>query len=366
MSESLFSLGPFDLNIWNVLFLIVIFYLAYRGKKIAHGVLNKYVRKTEIRIQGKKLAWLKLVSQSVYLLAFYIAILSLNLNNPEVDFDDLLNYPILKFSKIKISFYHILVVTTFLLIARVTVFFSKLYIAKKLRKNPKFNEGNLYIYTQLIKYVVYIIAFLFCFEALNVPLTNIFFGSAALLVGIGFALQDASKDLISGFILLLEAEIKVGDVIRISSHEKDDDLVAKIKKINIRTTQIQTWEGNVLVLPNSILTRDQVENWSHSSRLTRFTIKVTVAYGTDTDLVKSLLETAALSHPKVKKTHEIIIRLSNFGENGLEMELIFWADQHWDIKTYKSEIRFEVDRLFRANNIRIPFPQRTVHLNQNQ
>ena len=105
MSESLFSLGPFDLNIWNVLFLIVIFYLAYRGKKIAHGILNKYVRKAEIRIQGKKLAWLKLVSQSVYLLAFCIAILSLNLNNPEVDFDDLLNYPILKFSKIKISFY---------------------------------------------------------------------------------------------------------------------------------------------------------------------------------------------------------------------------------------------------------------------
>jgi small-conductance mechanosensitive channel len=208
--------------------------------------------------------------------------------------------------------------------------------------------------------------FFFCFQALNVPLTNFFFGSAAVLVGIGLALQDASKDLISGFILLIEAEIKVGDVVRISSQTNDGDLVAKIKKINIRTTQIQTWEGNVLVIPNSVLTRDQVENWSHSSRLTRFTINVTVAYGTDTDVVKTLLETAALSHPKVKKTHQIIIRLSNFGENGLEMELIFWADQHWDIKTYKSDIRFEIDRLFRANNIRIPFPQRTVHVNPNK
>ena len=364
MNESLFSLGPFDLNIWNVLFLIVIFYLAYRGKRVALGILNKYVRKAEIRIQGKKLAWLKLVSQSVYLFAFYIAILSLNVNNPDVDFDDLLNYPILKFSKFKISFYHILVLITFILIARIAVFFSKLYIAKKLRKNPKFSEGNLFIYTQLIKYVIYVVTFLFCFQALNIPLTNIFFGSAALLVGVGLALQDASKDLISGFILLLEAEIKVGDVIRISSKEKEDDLVAKIKKINVRTTQIQTWEGNVLVIPNSVLTRDQVENWSHSSRLTRFIIKVTVAYGTDTDLVKTLLETAALSHPKVKKTHQIIVRMANFGDNGLEMELIFWADQHWDIKTYKSEIRFEIDRLFRANNITIPFPQRTVHLNK--
>ena len=117
-----------------------------------------------------------------------------------------------------------------------------------------------------------------------------------------------------------------------------------------------------MVIPNSILTREQVENWSHSSRLTRFVIKVSVAYGTDTDLVKKLLESAALSHPKVKRTQQILVRLTDFGLNGLELELIFWADQHWDINTYKSDIRFEIERLFRSNNIRIPFPQRTVHL----
>ena len=65
---------------------------------------------------------------------------------------------------------------------------------------------------------------------------------------------------------------------------------------------------------------------------------------------------------QVKKTHQVIVRLADFGDNGLHMELIFWADQHWDVKTYKSEIRFEIDRLFRKNNIRIPFPQRTLHM----
>ena len=362
MNDAIFSLGPFDLNIWNIIFLIVIFYLAYYGKKVALGVLNKYVRKAEIRIQGKKLAWLKLISQSIYLLAFYIAILSLRVNNPEVDFDDLFNYPIINFSSVKISFYHILVVTTVLFMARITVFFSKLYIARRLKENPDYSEGNLYIYTQLVKYVIYIFSILFCFQALNIPLSSLFFGSAAVLVGIGLGLQDAFKDLIAGFILLLEANLKVGDIIKISPSDKDGELVAKIKKINIRTTQIQTWKGNVLVIPNSVLTREQVENWSHSSHLTRFVIDVTVAYGTDTELVKQLLETAALSHPKVKRTQQILVRLSDFGENGLELELIFWADQHWDIRTYKSEIRFEIDRLFRTNNIRVPFPQRTVHL----
>ena len=115
-------------------------------------------------------------------------------------------------------------------------------------------------------------------------------------------------------------------------YKRQDDLVVRIKKINIRTTQIQTWEGNVLVIPNTILTRDKVENWSHGSKLTRFIIHVTVAYGSNTELVKDLLKEAANGHPKVKKTHQVIVRLADFGENGLHMELIFWADQHGMLK----------------------------------
>ena len=143
MTDSLFSLGPFDLNLWNVIFLIFLFYIAYRGRKVVHGILNKYVRKTEIRIQGKRLAWLKFLSQSIYLLAFYIAIFSLRINNPGVGFDDLLNYPIIQFSSIKIAFYHIIVIITVLFSVRIAVFFSRLYIARKLTDNPKYNEGNL-------------------------------------------------------------------------------------------------------------------------------------------------------------------------------------------------------------------------------
>tara|TARA_A200000113_G_scaffold218945_1_gene227100 strand:- start:1698 stop:2798 length:1101 start_codon:yes stop_codon:yes gene_type:complete len=362
MNEVLFNIGPFDVNIWNILVLVLIFYLAFKGKKEAGKLIDKYLAKAEINIKGKKLARLKLISQSVYFLAFYVCIISLRVNNPTVGFEDLLNYPIIKISKFEFSFYHILVILTVLFSARISVFFTRLYIVKKLRENPSHDEGNEYIYTQLAKYVIYVFAFLFCFRALNVPLTNLFIGSTALLVGIGLGLQDAFRDLIAGFILLLEGNIKVGDVVKISSTSQEDDLVVRIKKINIRTTQIQTWEGNVLVIPNTILTRDKVENWSHGSKLTRFIINVTVAYGSNTELVKDLLKEAANSHPKVKKTHQVIVRLADFGDNGLHMELIFWADQHWDVKTYKSEIRFEIDRLFRKHNIQIPFPQRTLHM----
>jgi small-conductance mechanosensitive channel len=83
-----------------------------------------------------------------------------------------------------------------------------------------------------------------------------------------------------------------------------------------------------------------------------------VQYGTDTELVSNLLRQAALSHPKVKKNQPIQVRLRNFGENGLEMELLFWCDNSWDINNYKSEIRMEINRLFLQYEIKIPYPHR--------
>lgn len=119
----------------------------------------------------------------------------------------------------------------------------------------------------------------------------------------------------------------MGDIVEITSGSKNSTksssgIVAKIVKINVRTSQIQTREGNVLIIPNTRLTQEQVENWSHGSELTRFIINLTVEYGANTELIKRLLKQAALAHPKVKKSHPILVRLSNFGDSGLELELV--------------------------------------------
>ena len=111
-----------------------------------------------------------------------------------------------------------------------------------------------------------------------------------------------------------------------------------------------------------MLTQNQVENWSFGSDLTRFNIKVGVAYGSNTELVKELLKQAALAHPEVNKSEPIIVRLLDFGDNSLEMEVLFWANQTWTVELHKSDIRFEIDRLFRQHGVEIPFPQRTLHV----
>ena len=371
LSTTLFSLGPFKICFWNLVFLALIFFIAAILKRIVHRFLKKYVKTANINMEGRRVAWLKLISQSVYLLASYIAFLSLKFNNKSITFGDFLNFKLINLKSFHLDFFNIFVIFSIFFASRILVNFSKIVIGRKFRKAANSDLSTEYVYVKIAKYVIYVFAIIFCLQVLNVNLTLLLTGSAALLVGIGLGLQDVFKDVFAGFVLLFEGNLRVGDIVEITSGSKNSTksssgIVAKIVKINVRTSQIQTREGNVLIIPNTRLTQEQVENWSHGSELTRFIINLTVEYGANTELIKRLLKQAALAHPKVKKSHPILVRLSNFGDSGLELELVFWADQSWDINNYKSEIRFEIDRLFREYEIKIPYPKRDILMNSDK
>ena len=366
LSETLFYLGPYKVCLWNIIALGIIFFISALLRRVIHRALKQYLHSANIRVEGRKVTWLRLMSQSIYILAIYIAVLSFNINNDQVTFGDFLNFNLIESKKFTLSFYHILVLVTIYFGARMLLNVIKLYISKKFKSQPHFNAGTEFVYNQIAKYIVYVLAIITSLKALEIDVTLLLTGSAALLVGIGLGLQDVFKDMFSGIVLLVEGNVRVGDIVEISNGGKTEAIVAKILKINVRTTQIETREGNVLIIPNAKLTQEYVENWSHGSELTRFIIQVNVDYTSDLELVTRLLKQAALAHPKVKKTKEVTVRLSNFGANGLEMELIFWADQSWDINNYRSEIRYEINRLFKEYGVVIPFPQTTVHLNSPQ
>jgi small-conductance mechanosensitive channel len=291
-----------------------------------------------------------------------LAILSFSINNQEVSFKEFLDYKFIDTKKIKISFENVLLVVVIIFGAKVAINFVQLFLQRRFRNSDKYDKGTEYVYMQVAKYVIYTLAFFFCLSAMDVEPSIFLGGSAALLVGLGLGLQDVFKDMFSGFVLLFEGSIRVGDVIELYDGKSSEAIVAKILRINVRTTQIETRDGNVLIVPNAKLTQEYIENWSHGSHLSRFRIHVTVHYGSDTQMVSDLLIQAAMSHPKVKKTEPVQVRLVDFAENGLLMELIFWADQSWDINQYRSEIRFEIDRLFRHYGISVPYPQREVYM----
>jgi small-conductance mechanosensitive channel len=364
-STTLFNIGPFNICFWNLIFLAIIFLIAAILRRVVHRLLKNYAKSANINLQGRRLTWLKLISQSVYLLAIYVGVLSFKFNNKNITFGDFLDFKIINLKSFQLEFYDILVIVSVFFGARILVNLIRLYLNRKFRKSESHDLATEYVYMQVARYVIYVFSILFCFQILNIDLTLLLTGSAAILVGIGLGLQDVFKDMFAGVVLLFEGNIRVGDIVEINSSGKsgsNESIIAKIVKINVRTTQIQTRDGNVLIIPNTRLTQEQVENWSHGSELSRFIIDVTVDYGTDTELIQRLLKQAALSHPKVKTNHPILVRLASFGTSGLEMELVFWADQSWDINNYKSEIRLEIDRLFRENKIIIPYPKRSVIL----
>jgi small-conductance mechanosensitive channel len=362
MLATLFKLGPYNVCLLNILIIGGLMMTAFILRRMIQRSLKRYLSEANIRLEGRRVTYLKIFSQSVYALGVYLAILSFSINNQEVSFKEFLDYKFIDTKKIKISFENVLLVVVIIFGAKVAINFVQLFLQRRFRNSDKYDKGTEYVYMQVAKYVIYTLAFFFCLSAMDVEPSIFLGGSAALLVGLGLGLQDVFKDMFSGFVLLFEGSIRVGDVIELYDGKSSEAIVAKILRINVRTTQIETRDGNVLIVPNAKLTQEYIENWSHGSHLSRFRIHVTVHYGSDTQMVSDLLIQAAMSHPKVKKTEPVQVRLVDFAENGLLMELIFWADQSWDINQYRSEIRFEIDRLFRHYGISVPYPQREVYM----
>jgi small-conductance mechanosensitive channel len=216
--------------------------------------------------------------------------------------------------------------------------------------------SNAYSLYQIIKYVLWIVSILFMLQTLNISITVLLAGSAALLVGIGLGLQQTFNDFISGIILLIEGTTKVDDVLEI-----DGDVV-KIQEIGIRTSKGLTRDDIVVIIPNSAITSNKVINWSHQSKKTRFRISVGVAYGSDVDLVVKVLEASALEHPEISHKENIEARFVDFGSSSLDFHLLFFSDNVFRIEKVKSEIRKIINRKFNENNIVISFPQVDVHV----
>ena len=371
LSTTLFNIGPFNICLWNIFFIAIIFLIAVILRRIVHRLLKKYAKSANITIEGRRVTGLKMISQSVYLVAIYVAVISFKFNNNNITFADLFKVKLINLPNFKLDFSDLLVIISVFFGARIIVSLSTLIISKRFQRSKNYDKATEFIYVQIAKYFIYIFSIFFCLQLLNVT-SLLLGGSAAILVGIGFGIQDVFKDFVAGFVLLFEANLRVGDIVQITPVSKGNSksfetIVAKILKINLRTTEIQTREGNVLIIPNTRLTQEQVENWSHGSELTRFTIRITVEYEANTELIQRLLKQAALAHPNVNKNEPVFVRLADFADSGLELELIFWADQSWDINNYKSEIRFEIDRLFREHKIRVPYPQRVMHVvNENK
>lgn len=183
--------------------------------------------------------------------------------------------------------------------------------------------------------------------------------AGALSVGIGFGLQNIVNNFVSGLILLFERPIKTGDWIVVGNTE------GYVRRISIRSTQIQTFDRADVIVPNSELISTQVTNWMLHDPWGRVAVPIGVAYGTDTSLVKEILLKLANEHPLVIQDRGIpepVVLFRQFGDSSLNFELRCFIRNIDKRLGVISDLNFSIDQAFREHGIEIPFPQRDLHM----
>lgn len=278
-----------------------------------------------------------------------------SLNGVKNALREVLEFTLIEVKHYNITLFDLLILFFIFSLARLLMWGIQKILKRRFSKE-KVDAGRQFAVIQLIKYLVYLVSVIFAFQALSIDISLLLAGSAALLVGVGLGLQQTFNDLVSGLILLFEGSVSVGDIIEINS------LIGRVTAIGIRTSKVETRDAITIIVPNSKFIVDNVINWSHAHVITRFSVKVHTSYECNPDHVRKVLLGCLKPYKDIADKPIPFVRLNNFGESALDFELLFWTSNMWRIEHLKSEIRFSIYKAFKANNIRIPFPQREIHV----
>jgi small-conductance mechanosensitive channel len=209
---------------------------------------------------------------------------------------------------------------------------------------------------KIVRYMIITVGLVVALDTLGLSLTAVVAGSAILLVGIGFGLQNIAQNFISGLILLVENPIREGDFIRAG------EVYGTVGNIGLRGTRVTTRDGVTIIVPNSELVSNKVVNNSVPTTTVRVWVRVGVAYGSDVELVCTTLEKVARAHREVLADPAPEIRFTDFGNSSLDFALLVWINDPERDLPVTSDLRFAIDAAFRQAGITIPFPQRDLHV----
>lgn len=223
-------------------------------------------------------------------------------------------------------------------------------------KHSSIDIGVQNSFVTLIGYAGLVIAFFVGVSAIGFDLGNLALIAGALSVGIGFGLQSIVNNFVSGLILLFERPIKVGDWIVTNSGE------GIVKKISVRSTEIETWDRSSIIIPNSEMISAPVTNWTHKNKIGRITVPVGVSYGSDPEQVKEILLKCANDHPNVVRYPEPFVVWQDFGASSLDFEIRAYLSDISNGLGVRTQLRFAIFKALKDAGVEIPFPQRDVHV----
>jgi len=255
------------------------------------------------------------------------------------------------FGRITVSVSSVIIGALVVLVTIVIARWSSVLIERRLAHRRHIDPGLRYTICRLAKYVVITVGSLVALkQAFAIDLTSIAVLFTALSVGIGFGLQYIAADIASGFILLFERPIRIGDRITIGEDEGD------VQSINLRTTIVTTNDRIAIIVPNSKLVGQRVVNWSYGDPRARIAIPIGVADDSDIELVTRTLIEAARGVANVLEEPKPRVQLLKFGDYSLDFRLLVWTNQPRRHVQIRSDINYRIARLFREHSIKIPYP----------
>jgi small-conductance mechanosensitive channel/uncharacterized protein YndB with AHSA1/START domain len=241
----------------------------------------------------------------------------------------------------------------------VVIGWTKRWIDRRWLQHIVTERGAREALTTLFGYVGFILAALIGLTQAGVELGGLIWVSSALALGIGFGMQEIANNFVSGLILLFERPIRAGDFVSVG------DIEGYVRRIRIRATEIETLDNQNVLVPNSELISGRVTNWVLRDTYGRLRVTVGVAYGSDVEKVREILEKVACAHPEVITDGRAPAPRAlfwGFGDSSLDFELRVRIDRIDRRFSVKSDLNFEINKEFRDAGITIPFPQRDLHL----
>lgn len=274
-------------------------------------------------------------------------------------FEEIMNKPLISLKEgSSINLWQLLLAVLFVIIAWLVSRYVAKFIGRKILKMMNISDDNVIIIQRLVFFVMLGIIVITVLSFLNVPLTAFAFISGAIAIGVGFGAKNVMDNFISGWILMSERPVRINDVVEMDSQ------LGRVIQVGNRSTMIRRIDGAHMVIPNSTLLQSNLINWTLVDPNIRNSIKVGVAYGSDVEKVRDTLLSILDSNENVLKDPEPSVIFEDFGDSALVFEVWYWAQINTirELRGIRSDLRFEIDKRFRENDIVIAFPQRDVHL----
>ena len=328
-----------------IIYIFLSFIIAFIVDKVIISLLKKIVKKSDTELDDKLIeVFHKPIYNSILFIGFYVALSSLQL--PE-----------------KINFVFIGMLKTVVVFYWVISFFKALNVI--IKSNYQGNKGRTLVRKKTLplvdnigKILIFIIAIYFLMLSWNINVTAIGASLGLFSLAIGLAAKDTLGNLFAGIFIMADSPYKEGDYINLDTGER-----GYVTTIGLRSTRIMTRDDIEITIPNSVIATTKIVNESggpHEKERVR--VDVDIAYGSDLEKAKNILNDIALNSQNVCKDPEPRVRLRLLGESGLRIQLLFWIEKPELRGFVIDEITSEIYNRFNSENIDIPFPQRTLHI----